>query len=362
MRPQRPKQLSLICLTLLISRQLFSPLFVQPTKQGRADNVSSFPVSSRLVRADTTRSSQRLDYALNLQSQLNSRITLKAEQESSATTDLHKELQVQAIGSGPGSFILSMGGTKILVNPNLEGSDLDPATVHEVVDYVMLTSERDEFFHRPTLEKMSLMKVKFVAGDKAGEKLGQLMVRNLISLAPGPDGRCSLSGKREGAADVAVLSAPGASGLPWQRLEQAFVFVNLETGIALGYEALGQYLGAGASSWLSGIPEEAYQVDYLVSPDLREAAGVVKGLTAKGAVIRGVVRLPGNNFSKIKEAGVSPVFQPLLAADRAVDRMLGGVDDEPEEFREFLKQQAAPLNEARLLLPEFGGESVVLET
>ena len=99
-------------------------------------------------------------------------------------------LRVQAVGSGRGSFILEMGGIRILVNPNLQGSDLKPENVHEEFDYVFLSSEEPEFFHRPTVDKMKLTKVKFVTSQKAGQELAKMMVRNLAVLQNGPGGQC----------------------------------------------------------------------------------------------------------------------------------------------------------------------------
>ena len=62
----------------------------------------------------------------------------------------------------------------------------------------------------------------------------------------------------------------------------------------MAYEAYGQFLGKNAGSNKPGIPEEAYQVDYLITPDLREAAGVTSGLAEKGADILAAHR--GNLF------------------------------------------------------------------
>ena len=134
-------------------------------------------------------------------------------------SELKKQLQIQAVGRGRGSFIFQMGGVKILVNPNLQGSNLKPETVHEDFDYVFLTSEEPEFFHRDTVAKMKLTKVKFVASAKAGQEkfgvdwdsavcfltprcsisfvgcrqeLAKMMVRNLAVLQNGPGGQCCL--------------------------------------------------------------------------------------------------------------------------------------------------------------------------
>ncbi|CAE7628419.1 unnamed protein product [Symbiodinium necroappetens] len=259
-------------------------------------------------------------------------------------------LRVQAVGSGRGSFILEMGGIRILVNPNLQGSDLKPENVHEEFDYVFLSSEEPEFFHRPTVDKMKLTKVKFVTSQKAGQELAKMMVRNLAVLQNGPGGQCYLQKKDKAAAAVGVLSAPGSGSFPWEKQEQGFIFVNLETGAAVAYEAFGQFLSKGASSNKPDIPEEAYQVDFLITPNLAEAAGVAAGLTQKGAKLRGVLRLPG-------EGPIQEEESPMAALDKA----FGGIDDDPDQFRNFLKDQGPPLSDTRLLMAEPNGAAVDLE-
>ncbi|CAE8632168.1 unnamed protein product [Polarella glacialis] len=267
-------------------------------------------------------------------------------------------LRVQAVGSSRGSFLMEMGGVRILVNPNLEGSDMEPENVHELVDYVFITGAEEEYFHQPTIERMNLQKVKFVAGAKAGEALEPLMVKYLDVLQPGPDGRCLLSGPVKGSS-VAILAAPGGGGsMPWDKQEEAFVFVNLETGIAVGYAGSGQYLGPGAATFKRGIPEEAYQVDYLVGPSFREAAFCAEGLTKKGAVLRGIVILPSGLESSRIDLGGSKMPD---AYNTALDSLLGGIDDSQEAFQTFMEKQGAPLSKTRLLLPVVGGEAVNLE-
>lgn len=257
-------------------------------------------------------------------------------------SELKKQLQIQAVGRGRGSFIFQMGGVKILVNPNLQGSNLKPETVHEDFDYVFLTSEEPEFFHRDTVAKMKLTKVKFVASAKAGQELAKMMVRNLAVLQNGPGGQCFLQSRDKSGAAVGILSAPGAGGLPWERQEQAFVFVNLENGEAVAYEAFGQFLGRGAGSNKPGIPEEAYQVDYLITPDLREAAGVASGLAEKGAKLKAVLRLPGEGNP------LDDDVNPLSSIDRAF-----GIEDTAEDFQSFLEDQGskkAELSETKLIM------------
>ena len=116
---------------------------------------------------------------------------LGASPDDKGFSELKKQLNIKAVGVGRGSFILEMGGVKILVNPNLAGSSVKPETVHEDFDYVFLTSEEPEFFHRDTVNKMKLTKVKFVASAKAGTELTKMMVRNLAVLQNGPGGQCS---------------------------------------------------------------------------------------------------------------------------------------------------------------------------
>ena len=120
-----------------------------------------------------------------------SRLARRAAEKGFA--GLRDVLKVQAVGQGRGSFILEMGGVKVLVNPNLEGSQLKPEAVHEEFDYVFLSSEEPEFFHRDTVSRMKLTKVKFVASAKAGQELTKMMVRNLAVLQNGPGGQCSLA-------------------------------------------------------------------------------------------------------------------------------------------------------------------------
>ena len=90
--------------------------------------------------------------------------------ETKEKEDLKNQLRIQPVGTGRGSFILEMGGVKILVNPKLQGSNVDPARVHEEFDYVFLTSEEPEFFDRETVSKMKLTKARFIAAAKAGEE------------------------------------------------------------------------------------------------------------------------------------------------------------------------------------------------
>ena len=129
----------------------------------------------------------------SVQSTRSQRGRLGASPDDKGFSELKKQLNIKAVGQGRGSFILEMGGVKILVNPNLEGSRVKPETVHEDFDYVFLTSEEPEFFHRETVNKMKLTKVKFVASAKAGQELTKMMVRNLAVLQNGPGGQCSSS-------------------------------------------------------------------------------------------------------------------------------------------------------------------------
>lgn len=276
-------------------------------------------------------------------------------------TALQKELRVQAL-SGRGSFILEMGGQRLLVNPRLDAdSPIRPENVHTEFDYVILTSGKDAFFHPPTLEAMSLMKVNFIASQTAAEELNRMMVRNMAVLAPGPEGRTALTGN-PGTALIAVMVTPGANApLPWETPESGFIFVNMETGVAVGYEALGQYCGPAAASTREGIPEEAYQIDYLVTPDLRTASGVVKGLAERGAQLRAVVRLPGLKTDSELVEEANPVLAPFLALDRGVDAALGGIGDDPAEFQAFLAKQDGPLSQIRLLVPTVDAEPVELD-
>merc|ERR1719198_108654 len=113
-------------------------------------------------------------------------------------------------------------------------------------------------------------------------------MNNVASIGLGPTGQAMIEG-RKGSAPIAVVVAPGAGdGVLFSQPEAAFLFINLETGIAVGYEGFGQYCGEGARSQRDGIPEAAYQLDYLVTPSLSEAAECLKGLAAKGAKVRGV--------------------------------------------------------------------------
>ena len=122
-----------------------------------------------------------------------SRVSRSFRRATEGFSDLKKQLSVQAVGRGRGSFVLEMGGVKLLVNPNLDGSDIQAENVHEEFDYVFLTSEEPEFFHRETIAKMKLAKVKFVAAAKAGQELTKMMVRNLAVLQNGPGGQCCLT-------------------------------------------------------------------------------------------------------------------------------------------------------------------------
>jgi len=269
-------------------------------------------------------------------------------------TDLQRKLSIQAVGSGSASWILNMGGNMILVNPNLEGSDIAPESVHEMFDCVLLTSEDDEFFHMPTISKMDIGQTKFVAGAKASERLNELMARKVITIQPGPGGIYQLD-KQNSTGRVAIGTCPGAGGeRPFGDLEQAFVFVNLDSSLALGYDARGQFLGQGASTGRQGIPDFAYEIDYLVSPDLRESAAVASGLAKKSGELRSVVHLPGSG-RQFAEGGSNP----LAMLDKALDSILGGIDDSPEAFREYVKQNKE-ISKIQLQTLERGGDPLVL--
>lgn len=273
--------------------------------------------------------------------------------------ELHSRLRVTALGGAKGSFLLEMGGQKVLINPHLDdSSEIKAEQVHEMVDYVIVTSAKEEFLHAPTIGRMNLAKTNFVVSAAAAETMSTMLVRNLAALAPGPGGRALLEGEK-GTAPIAVLVAPGAGGLPWEAPELGFIFVNLENGVALAYEASGLFLGPGAKSERDGIPEEAYQVDYLVTPSLAESTGVVEGLTERGAELRGVVKLPSDDAAPADE-GSNPLLSSLIAFDRKLDSALGGADT-ADAFREFLGSKGPPLAKTRVLEPSVGGGPVELE-
>ena len=116
----------------------------------------------------------------------------------------------------------------------------------------------------------------------------------------------------------------------------------------MAYEAFGQFLSKGASSNKPDIPEEAYQVDVLITPSLAEGAAVASGLTEKGATLQAVLRLPGE--------GPIGEESPLAGLDKA----MGGIDDDPDQFLNFLKDRGAPLSETQLVMAEANGEPVDL--
>ncbi|CAE6971928.1 unnamed protein product [Symbiodinium natans] len=332
----------LVCVTVVAMTALWtSPAFCSDQSASASTYRRLSPLwgfqPSRLTRRPGTSDSSRLVQVS------------RASGEDKGFADLQRILRVQAVGSGRGSFILEMGGIRILVNPNLEGSSLQPENVHEEFDYVFLSSEEPEFFHRPTVNKMKLTKVKFVTSQKAGQELAKMMVRNLAVLQNGPGGQCYLQGKDKAAAAVGVLSAPGSGSFPWEKQEQGFIFVNLETGAAVAYEAFGQFLSRGASSNKPDIPEEAYQVDFLITPSLAEGAGVAAGLTEKGAKLQAVLRLPG-------EGPIQEEESPMAALDKA----FGGIDDDPDQFLNFLKDRGPPLSDTQLLMAEANGPPVDL--
>ena len=183
----------LVCVTVVAMTALWtSPAFCSDQSASASTYRRLSPLwgfqPSRLTRRPGTSDSSRLVQVS------------RASGEDKGFADLQRILRVQAVGSGRGSFILEMGGIRILVNPNLEGSSLQPENVHEEFDYVFLSSEEPEFFHRPTVNKMKLTKVKFVTSQKAGQELAKMMVRNLAVLQNGPGGQCRLGGNRLGAA------------------------------------------------------------------------------------------------------------------------------------------------------------------
>jgi len=270
--------------------------------------------------------------------------------------DIHKILRITAVGKGRGSFLLEMGGQKLLINPNLvakEDPEFVPGYIHRQVDYVVITSANEELLHTQTFSRMNLAKTNVIAGGKAGLELNEMYIRNLAVLAAGPDGQVVIEGDN-GTAPIAISVVPGSNpNLPWEEPEVGFVFVNTKTGVAVAYEAFGFFLGPGASSTREGIPELAYQVDYLVTPDLREGAFVAKGLTEKGAKLRGVVRLP----PLFEEPEVTPILAPLVALDSAIDWAMGGIDDKPEAFKAYVQKEGGDMANIELFdLKALGGK------
>eukprot|EP00929_Paragymnodinium_shiwhaense_P119288 TRINITY_DN9117_c0_g1_i1.p1 TRINITY_DN9117_c0_g1~~TRINITY_DN9117_c0_g1_i1.p1 ORF type:complete len:406 (+),score=107.44 TRINITY_DN9117_c0_g1_i1:55-1272(+) len=293
----------------------------------------------------------------------------RAQEEMKRVSELQGKLEVQAMGGGPGSFLLNMGGMKLLVNPKLDASSpIQPEKIHEMVDYVVITSAKEEYLDPVTIERMKLMKVNFIASATAGEVLERMLVRNLAILMPGPGGRVLLTAE-EGKAPVGVLVTPGAnSPMPWGTPESGFLFVNMKTGLCVAYEATGQFLGPDARSEREGIPEEAYQLDYLITPDLTEAAGVSRGLTMRGAMIRGVVKLPDVGGHAKKEES-NPLVDAYISAEKTVDSLISGGDDvkseigeSEQEFIDFLQKMGRPLADTKLITPAAAGEPVVLES
>lgn len=287
---------------------------------------------------------------------------------SGEITPLQRSLRVKAIGGG-GGFILEFGGLKLLVNPVLsDSSDFKAEDTHKLVDYVVLTSAKEGVFDPATLERMNLMKVSFVADGQVGLVLEKLMVRNLAVLGQGRGGRALLTPViSAGAVSLGMLSCPGAEGpLPWSQPETGFLFVNMKTGIAVAYEALGKFLGTDASSTRDWIPEEAYQADYLVTPDLVAAAGICRGLASKGAELRAVVLVPPFGRAAPSVGGddggiLGALDKAALAFDRSVEAALGiGSDGTSDAFRAFLASAGGGLAGTRLaeLVPGGGFEEL----
>mmetsp|Transcript_15967 Transcript_15967/g.29218 ORF Transcript_15967/g.29218 Transcript_15967/m.29218 type:complete len:357 (+) Transcript_15967:49-1119(+) len=309
-------------------------------------------VCSRGVFAETASPQRRLRHPL----------ALRAAEDSDGVVRLQKEaskrpIRFTALGGSRGNFLLEIGGQKFLVNPRLdESSGLAPEKVHELVDYVVITSRVDGSMHMPTLARMNSRRTNFICSGPVGEQLAETgLFDNIATLQPGPGGRVLVEGEGD-ASDVLVLVAPGAVQAPWQPVESAFVFVDAATGLAIGYEAVGEYLGTGASSQVDGIPEEALQIDYLITPDLREAGEVLKGLVKLGELsVKGVVSL-----AEAEDEDQS-ILAPFLFIDRAIDKTLGASGETPEEFREFLRQQGSPLSDVELQEAVAGGAPIVLD-
>lgn len=276
-------------------------------------------------------------------------------------TPLHRILRISAVGNiSRSSFMLEMGGQKILVNPRFEkGGVLEPSEVHKVVDKVVITTGDKEFCDMSTFSQFNLMRTSFVADMKATEALQSTWAPNIDTLAAGPDGYCILAGKN-GAANIMIMAVPGtpAPPLPWIQPEIGMIFINMVTGIAVAYEAKGNFCGQGGESKAQGIPAEAYQIDYLITPNFREAADVVRSLTIKGAQIRGVVRLPDTR----KQMEIEGAAIALVELDLRIDAALGGIGNNPTEFTEWLQKQGPKLAQIKAITVPPGGDPVELET
>jgi len=266
-------------------------------------------------------------------------------------------MKIKALGGGRGSFLLEMNGQKLLFDPVLtDCKELRPENVHKEIDFVFLTSDREEFFHEPTIARMNLAKTNFVVTAKVAEKLSRQMAMKMEVLNPGPDAAIQILGE-EASTPIAVIIAPGADGMYiWDAPGSSFVLVDTATGIAVAYEPMGQHLGpngGGGGIARSGIPQAAYEIDFLITPLLRDTAGVLKGLREKGANIRAVIKLP----APPSDFDPNPLLIPLLAFDEFVDKGLGGVGENEEEFRAFLKKEG--LEDIELLQPQIGGEAII---
>lgn len=265
--------------------------------------------------------------------------------------------RVSAVGGHVGSFLLELGGHRLLVNPRLDrvnASDPQVADYFEMVDYVVLTTQDPDFLHLDTVRRFNPKVTNFIASEAAGQKLKELGCTNVAVLAAGPTGRIILDNE-EKKHEMLVSVVPGAVTAPWGPQEIGFIFADLDTGLGIGYEAMSQYLGRAWLTFNAMVPEEAYQIDYLVVPNLREAGEVCKSLVKKGTPLRGVIWVPHQLPLQ------ADLLEPLRQLDAAVDTALGGTGDERKDFKKYIKDQGEKkLKEIKLIYPKLGGGPTTL--
>lgn len=248
----------------------------------------------------------------------------------------------------------------MLINPKLsvKSKYLKPADVHKSVARVIITSKSQDFLDLESIRGMNLAKTRFIVDNSAGDIIKTELVKNLELIAIDPETCYIIPADDDGTEDLSLAAVPGAPGiLPPPILYPEMGFrVWQPDGLSVAYEGRGQYLGEGAG-YDFGDPatnKMLREVDYLITPSLREASTVAKGLINKGGYLKAVVRLPTNRTTlKLGELPGPLSVQSFL--ERIIDnKLLGNCDDDVDSFEEWKRRLGPPYADIKLYTPKIG--------
>ncbi|MUG95018.1 MBL fold metallo-hydrolase [Scytonema sp. UIC 10036] len=173
------------------------------------------------------------------------------------------------------SWLVEMGGKRILIDPWLVGSlifgNLDwlfkgfrtqERAIPENIDLIVLSQGLEDHAHTPTLKQLD-RNIPVVASPNAANVVTQLNYTQITPLAHGETFNLERS--------VAITATPGSSIGP-TLVENGYILKELETGFTLYYEPHGYH---------SPSLKEAAPIDVVITPqyDL--------GLPLVGSIIRG---------------------------------------------------------------------------